>query len=163
MKKFFLALSLVGGLLLVQSAFAVGPLDKATLNLGSALGGTGLEPDISVSIGTVVKGLLSVVGTLFLLLTVYAGILWMTAQGSEDKVTKAKDIIQAAVIGLFVVMSAYAITAFVTSKVSSGGSSSSTRTTCEAQANARCVQVQTDCVAPATAANVGGDCVFCCK
>ncbi len=41
----------------------------------------------------------------------------MTAAGNEEKVTKAKDIVTQAVIGLAVTLSAYAITAFVTTKL----------------------------------------------
>ncbi len=123
MKKIILIFSVVCSLLVSTVVLAVGPLDIANKNLGSALGSTGLSSDIAVSVGTVVKGVLAVVGTVFLVLTVYAGIIWMTAQGNETKVTKAKDTIVAAVIGLFIVMAAYAITAFVTSKVGGPGSS----------------------------------------
>ncbi len=122
-KKIFIASTIICGLLVSGVALAAGPFDAANKNLGSALNTTGLSSDISTSIGAVVKGVLAVVGTLFLLLTVYAGITWMTAQGNEDKVTKAKGTIEAAVIGLFIVMAAYAITAFVTSKVGGPGSS----------------------------------------
>jgi len=38
----------------------------------------------------------------------------MTAGGEDEKVTKAKDILQAAVIGLVITLSAYSITYFVT-------------------------------------------------
>jgi hypothetical protein len=68
---------------------------------------------------TVITTALSLVGSIFLGLMIYAGILWMTAAGEEDKVTKAKNILKAAIIGLAVTMSAYAITAFVTGKLSS--------------------------------------------
>lgn len=126
MKKILLVLSLIFSLASFQVVLAAGPLDKATGNLTAAVGGTGLSSDFATSVGTVIKGVLSLVGTIFLVLTVYAGILWMTAQGSEEKVNKAKNIIQAAVIGLFIVMAAYAITAFVTSKVGGAGVSSDT-------------------------------------
>jgi len=41
---------------------------------------------------------------------IYAGYLWMLARGNEQEVEKAKNIIIYAVIGLVVVLSAYAIT-----------------------------------------------------
>ena len=97
-------------------------LGRALGNLDDAVGsgsGTGLKDNLAETIGTVVKGVLSLVGTVFLLLTIYAGILWMTARGAEDQVEKAKEIIRACVIGLFIVMSAYAITYFVGSKIGS--------------------------------------------
>jgi len=78
---------------------------------------TGLSSDLGTSVATVIKTILALVGTIFLILTIYAGILWMTAQGEEEKVTKAKEIIKASIIGLVVIMSAYAITFFVTSRL----------------------------------------------
>lgn len=79
--------------------------------------GAGLNKDINTSISTIIKGVLSLVGTIFLVLSIYAGMLWMTASGNEDKVTKAKEIITQAVIGLAITLGAYAITAFVTTKL----------------------------------------------
>lgn len=78
---------------------------------------TGLEADLGSSVATVIKAVLALVGTIFLVLTIYAGILWMTAQGEEAQITKAVGMIKASVIGLIIVMSAYAITYFVTSKL----------------------------------------------
>lgn len=66
--------------------------------------------------GSIIKAVLSMVGLVFLILLVYAGILWMTARGDEGMVEKSKEIIQAAVIGIAITVSAYAITVFVTSR-----------------------------------------------
>jgi hypothetical protein len=44
---------------------------------------------------------------------IYAGILWMTAQGNDQQVTKAKTLMINSVIGIIIVFAAYAITAFV--------------------------------------------------
>ena len=85
--------------------------------LGETAGGTGLQDNLGSSIATIIKTVLALVGTIFLILTIYAGVLWMTAQGEESKVEKAKEIIKASIIGLIIIMSAYAITAFVTSKL----------------------------------------------
>ncbi len=100
------------------------PLTVSTAGIGDALGNlgevnkkAGLEENIKTSLGTVISTALSLLGTIFFGLMIYAGILWMTAQGKEEKVDKAKDIITAAIIGLAVTMSAYAITYFVTSKL----------------------------------------------
>ncbi|KKW42726.1 MAG: hypothetical protein UY92_C0004G0062 [Candidatus Magasanikbacteria bacterium GW2011_GWA2_56_11] len=72
-----------------------------------------LLPEI---VGTVINAVLSLVGLIFLVLMVYAGILWMTARGDESKVEKAKTIIEASLIGLFITVSAYAITVFLTGR-----------------------------------------------
>lgn len=116
LKKILISISAVV-IFFGASSVSAGPLDRAQNNLTKSLEKTGLASDLPTTIGTVVKAILSLVGTIFLLLTIYAGILWMTAQGNEDQVAKSKSIVSAAVIGLVITMSAYAITAFVTSKV----------------------------------------------
>lgn len=64
-------------------------------------------------IGTIINVAFSLIGVIFLLLMVYGGFLWMTARGNQQQVTQAKDLIVAAVIGIVIVMLAYAITSFV--------------------------------------------------
>ncbi len=64
-------------------------------------------------IGLIIKIILSFLGVIFLVLMIYGGYTWMTARGNEQQVTKAKDLIIAAVIGLIIVLSAYAITAYI--------------------------------------------------
>jgi len=68
---------------------------------------------LSTKLGTIIGIVLSFVGVIFLILMIFAGLTWMTAQGSQEKVGKAKDLMINAVIGLIIVMAAYAITAFV--------------------------------------------------
>ncbi len=67
----------------------------------------------SQNIGLFIRGLLGLVGMIFLVLTVYAGILWMTAQGAEDQVTKARDIIKTSAVGLIITLAAYGLSTFV--------------------------------------------------
>jgi len=49
------------------------------------------------------------IGVTFLIIMLYAGFVWMMARGNEQDVEKAKNIIIYAVIGLVVVLAAYAI------------------------------------------------------
>ena len=72
------------------------------------------EQNVGVISGRVINVALSLVGLIFLILMVYAGYLWMTARGEEAKITKAQDIIKGTVIGLILVLSAYAITVLIT-------------------------------------------------
>jgi len=55
----------------------------------------------------------SVMQGIFLILTVYAGFLYLTARGEEEKVTHAKETLQRGVIGLIIISAAYAIATFV--------------------------------------------------
>lgn len=68
-------------------------------------------------IGNFIKAALSLVGVFFFGYIVWAGYLWMTAHGEEEKITQAKKMISGGVIGLVIVLAAYAITIFVTSKL----------------------------------------------
>jgi len=68
---------------------------------------------IQTKVGQIISILLSFVGVLFFILMIYAGILWMTAQGNEQQVSKAKNLLINATIGLIITLAAYAITYFV--------------------------------------------------
>lgn len=63
--------------------------------------------------GQIINFFIGALGILFLVLMVYGGYLWMNARGNEQQVEKAKSLITQAVLGLIVVLSAYAITYFV--------------------------------------------------
>lgn len=75
------------------------------------------DTSLSASIGQVIKVALSLVGTIFFALTVYAGFLWMTASGNEERVKEAQDILRMAVIGLAITLAAYSITSFVLGRI----------------------------------------------
>ena len=75
------------------------------------------EMALSIKVGRIISIALGMVGTIFLALTVYAGFLWMTAGGDEEKVTKAKNILQRSVLGMIIVIASYSISYFVVSYV----------------------------------------------
>lgn len=64
-------------------------------------------------IATVIQASLGLLGIIFLVLIISAGFKWMTASGNEEKATEAKDMIYRAIIGLIILVGAYAITYFV--------------------------------------------------
>jgi hypothetical protein len=64
-------------------------------------------------IGYVISIFLGFLGIVFLVLMLYGGYLWMTSFGNTAKVTKAKDLIVDAAIGLIIVLAAYALSNFV--------------------------------------------------
>jgi len=69
--------------------------------------------DIRVAIGVVVGYGLGLVGVVFFILMLYAGINWMFAMGNTEKIDTAKSTMIMAALGLIVVLSAYAIAAFI--------------------------------------------------
>lgn len=56
---------------------------------------------------------LSFLGIISLVLIIYSGFMWMLASGEEEKITKAKDILKGAAIGLVIVMASYGISSYV--------------------------------------------------
>lgn len=91
-------------------------------NLQTVAGGTSGEgayqtgagaPTIASIAGLAVNVFLSLLGIIFIILTVYGGFNYMTARGDEDKVSKAIATIQRAIIGLIIVFASYAIWAFI--------------------------------------------------
>lgn len=75
------------------------------------------ETSLSQMIGVIIEAALALIGSIFLILMLYAGYNWMMARGEEEKVTKAKDTITRAIIGLIIVVGAYAIWSFVFSNL----------------------------------------------
>lgn len=72
---------------------------------------------LQTKVGSIVSLVLSFIGVLFFILIIYAGLMWMLAQGNQQKVEQAKDLIINAVIGLVIIFSAYAITSFIGNQI----------------------------------------------
>ena len=87
-------------------------------NLTTAAGGG----DVPTIIGNVIGTALSLISVLFFILMLYGGLLWMTARGKTEQTTKALDTIIAAIIGIVIILGAYALTQFVFSSVKGDGS-----------------------------------------
>ncbi|MBU2542301.1 pilin [Patescibacteria group bacterium] len=79
---------------------------------------TGLgSQDIRFTVAMIIRAVLGALGTVALAIIVYAGFKWMTAGGNDENVASAKKILTAAIIGLVIIFSAYAITRFVTTEL----------------------------------------------
>jgi len=64
-------------------------------------------------ISRLIKIMLGLVGTVSLVVFIYAGFLWITAQGKPDQINKGKQAMIWAVVGILVVFSSYAILKYV--------------------------------------------------
>jgi len=89
-------------------------------NLENFLNRAGTNAGYDVSVGTDEAGLakvagritqvfISLIGIVFISYLIYAGYLWLTAAGDEEKITKAKRIIRWSIIGLIIILAAAAI------------------------------------------------------
>jgi len=89
-------------------------------NLGLVRGQTNIgNTDFITMIGNIINVIMGLLGVIAVLIILYGGFMWMTAAGNEEKVTKAKKLIIAGIIGLVVIFAAFAIATFVISSLSS--------------------------------------------
>ena len=69
--------------------------------------------DIRIVVARIIRAAFGLVGIVMVVLILYAGYLWMTAGGNEEQISKAKGFLKNAVIGLAIMLSAFAIVTFV--------------------------------------------------
>lgn len=84
-----------------------------TVDLPGTEPGGNIETRTQAIVGLIINAFLSLFGIIFMILILYGGYKWMLAAGREEELTKAKDIIRSAIIGLIIVMAAYAISYFI--------------------------------------------------
>ncbi len=73
--------------------------------------------DVYKLANTVVNTVLSLLGIIFFGMMMYGGLRWMTAHGDDALAEKARNAIQAGIIGFIIVVLSYAITYFVFNKL----------------------------------------------
>lgn len=114
---------LIGLVILITNFLPVDFVETAGLNsagdvvgkiAGDAGANTYTEPEQVIGLG--INLALGLVGLIFLILMVYGGYLWMTAQGEDEQIKKAQKIIISTIIGMVIVLSAYAISNLVLSQ-----------------------------------------------
>ena len=81
---------------------------------GAQIGNAG----IAQVIGKVVKAVLSILGLVALVIFIIAGFQWMTSGGNKEKIAGAQKSMGAAIIGLIIVIGAYAAVDFITEALS---------------------------------------------
>jgi hypothetical protein len=111
-----LFLGFIGQFVIISSALAtttkgiktdgLNAQDKALMG-PSGLGG---NSNLATIISVLIQVVLGFLGIVFLVLTISAGFKWMSSQGNEKTVGEAKESIKNSVIGLLIVIAAYAIT-----------------------------------------------------
>jgi hypothetical protein len=105
-----------------------GLLDGLNLfrDAGSGLNTTGT---LIGYIANIIRWILGLLGTVFFVIIVIQGYLYMTAGGDSSKTASAAGAIGNAVVGLLIIMGAFLITNFVTSGLTYNNSSTPTSTT----------------------------------
>lgn len=90
------------------------PIQSADFGVAQVGQGTGMVAgDIRLTIARVVRAALGFLGTISFVLCLYAGFIWMTSGGSEEKIGQAKKILVNAAIGLVIIASSYGLTTYL--------------------------------------------------
>jgi len=89
-------------------------LDAVETGIGDSLG----SQPIQETIASIINVALSLLGIVAVVIILMGGFKWMTAGGSDEKVGEAKKIIFSGVIGLAIILSAWALATFVIQQLS---------------------------------------------
>ncbi|MFA5024605.1 MAG: pilin [Patescibacteria group bacterium] len=68
--------------------------------------------DLRILVGRIINVVLGLLAVIFLALIIFAGFRYMTAGGNEEQTKKAVSLLKNAIIGLLIVLMAWAITRF---------------------------------------------------
>jgi len=108
-KRIISALALVG-LFILPALASAASLDLG-MNFGETLGmGT---RDIRQTIASIINVALGLLGIVSVIIILYGGFRYMISQGDKTKTEEARKIIISGVIGLVIILAAYAIASFV--------------------------------------------------
>jgi hypothetical protein len=102
--------------LVAMPRFVLAASDTDSVTLINPLG----ETDVRLIFGRVIAAALSIIGSAALLMFVYGGVTWMTSRGEPKAVTKGKDTMTWAILGLVVVFASYAIVNALISGLTAG-------------------------------------------
>jgi hypothetical protein len=69
--------------------------------------------NVAEVIGRVIRAILAIIGSIFLMMVIYGGFTWMTAAGNDTKVAKGRSILIWAIIGIIVIFLAWMLVAVV--------------------------------------------------
>lgn len=104
-KKIASLFSVLGALLIAKTVYAVSFYNPSdTLGLGSA--------DLQETVIQIIQWILGLLGLIAVIMILIGGFKWMTAGGNEEKIEAAKKLLTAAIIGLVIVLLAWAIVIF---------------------------------------------------
>jgi len=109
------ALALTAMPVVVGNALAAttGTLNTETLGLSYGAA-TGLgSRDVRSTVASIINVALGLLGIVAVVIIIIGGFTWMTAGGNDEKVTQARKWIFSGIIGLAIILSAYALASWV--------------------------------------------------
>ncbi len=119
LKNLIIIISLIslGCLIFIMPALA-SSISGQVEQFGGQIGAT--RQNIPELAALIIKSLLTLLGLVFVVIILYGGFMYMTSQGEQEKIKKAKQILATAIIGLIIILAAYAITTFVVNAILAG-------------------------------------------
>jgi hypothetical protein len=122
MSTMILAVLLTLSLATAASAVAPGPQRNAQIDTAATgiqyAGQIGLGgQDIRTTVASIIRVAMGLLGIVAVVIILIGGFTWMTAGGNDDKVAEAKKWIFAGIIGLAIILSAYALSSFVIARL----------------------------------------------
>ncbi len=118
-----LALAVIAFMAIPQSMAATNWLERANEGGLNKVGQTAYDQtgppakSLQMIVLTIIRIFLGMLGIIFLVLIVLAGVKYMTASGNEEKAKEAVSQIRHAVIGLLIILVSYSITVFISNQV----------------------------------------------
>lgn len=85
------------------------------LNFATEIGLGDQDPRLTAA--RIIRALLGLLGVIAVGLILYSGWVWMTSQGNEEKIDKAKKLLRNTVIGLVIILAAFAIASFIINRL----------------------------------------------
>jgi len=111
-KKIAILLSTATGSLLLINFAAAGVISGGVQTLGKSVYG-GEPQQVQILAALILNALFGLLGIVAVAMIIYGGFLYMTSQGKEDQIKKAKNILITAAIGLVIIFSAFAIANYI--------------------------------------------------
>jgi len=100
-------------LVAMPAVFAADDFGLTEIATEADLPGVDGDGDLKSTIGSLLSVILGFLGVIAVVIVLIGGFKYMVAGGSEEKVTDARKWIISGIIGLAIILSAYAITSFV--------------------------------------------------
>jgi len=92
-------------------------------SVNNGLNGTLSNGDPRAMAGRIINIALSFLGIIAVVIILLGGFKWMTAAGNEEKVDEAKKLLGAGVIGLVIILAAWALAGFIINQIYSATTS----------------------------------------
>ncbi len=104
----------IGLALTVPTVFAQQSTSQGLQAVGDVVNLPSTDPRIIIV--RIINAALGLLGLIFLSLMLYAGFLWMTSGGNQEKIGKAQTTIRNALIGLIIILMSWAFTRYIITK-----------------------------------------------